>query len=199
MFSKVKPDLKVTDLRVETYQQMYTRFHVASNRAAKTNCMKHQSLLNDIKSMPAPLEDEPVMKLAKVMGFNENWLKPLTKRTRRKCAPAAEAPAAAPRAPPASSRSSDQDAAPASGFEGFLRGYKSRRTVRLPPRGFVPEPTSESTVLPLADAVRDPPQAPSPIESEPHHASTDEAHASTGEPTSTEEETKNSAFSAWVT
>ena len=79
IISRVRPDLRVTELRITTYHDMYTRFLVASTRAARTNPMKHQALLADFSSKAGPLEDEAVFSLAKGEGFNENCLQSTNK------------------------------------------------------------------------------------------------------------------------
>ena len=80
MFSKVRPDLKVTELRVKTYQQLARRLAVAHERSARSNPLHFQSFINTFLTQAAPLEDKEVISRAKSMGFNEDWVKPPNKK-----------------------------------------------------------------------------------------------------------------------
>lgn len=82
VFSGVRPDMKVTDLRCRTYYEFYMRFARASARQHSTNPQEYQTLINKFLTRTgpgSPLEDQEVIARATEMGFKEVWLKPAKK------------------------------------------------------------------------------------------------------------------------
>ncbi|MCP4240500.1 MAG: hypothetical protein GY772_08035 [bacterium] len=79
--TRIKPNLRVTELRSSTYLELYGTCKVAAERVKKTNESKYNSMVDSLKASPS-LSQETVMSEAILLGFKPEWLEETTKRQR---------------------------------------------------------------------------------------------------------------------
>ena len=80
MMTHVMPNIKVTDLRCNTYHEMYNRFLVAKTRLRSHRPNEYDGMLTEIKSLPMPLTNADVVDRAKERGYQEAWLQKANKK-----------------------------------------------------------------------------------------------------------------------
>ena len=68
---RVRPDFKTTEMRVETYEQLYQRFKTAAERRDRNCPQEHRQMLAAIDSAQMPWQDDDIMKVAAHLGFQE--------------------------------------------------------------------------------------------------------------------------------
>ena len=73
MMTKVRPDLKVTELRVQTYEELYQRFETAQTRRLRTNPQEHRQAIAALETADTPWEDDKVLQFAEHFGFQKKW------------------------------------------------------------------------------------------------------------------------------
>ncbi len=73
MLTQVKCNMKVHDLRCDTYGDLYKRFKVAAQRASVVNDRQQKEIVDDLLSQRM-LTEEFVLDKAVAFGFNPEWL-----------------------------------------------------------------------------------------------------------------------------
>ena len=68
---RVRPDFKITEMRVDTYEQLYTRFKIAAERRDRNCPQEFKQVRAAMESLSLPWQDDDIMGVAAHFGFKE--------------------------------------------------------------------------------------------------------------------------------